>query len=90
MFLMIFNNEINDKFISQAKEIINTGISNPFGIDYVYFIYNDILSIVIRSYFDNGIISYEVYNIDVKTGKSISNEEILKVEGLTKSEFDYL
>ncbi len=86
------NNEINDKITSEAKKLvseINNG-SSPwiYKIFYNYYINDNILSIIIESDYDsNSTKANFVYNIDKNTGKSISNEEIMKKKNMTKEQF---
>ena len=86
------NNEINDKITSEAKKLvseINNG-SSPwiYKIFYNYYINDNILSIIIGSDYDsNNTKANFVYNIDKNTGKSISNEEIMKKNNMTKEQF---
>lgn len=53
------------------------------------YLHNDIISIVIttRDYFSESSRGYSVYNFNVKTEKEVTNSEILKLVGLTESEF---
>lgn len=86
------NKEINDKIISQAKKSI-TGIEKYNGsrglykINYLYYINNDILSVVIELDFDADIVDYYTYNINTTTGAKVTNEEILKIKKLTDTQF---
>lgn len=86
------NNEIDEKITSEAKRLvseINKG--SGAGIDkifYNYYINSNTLSIVIQLDYDaNNLTGYKVYNIDTNTGKSISNEEIIKNNNMTKEQF---
>lgn len=87
------NNEINEKITSEAKKIIseiNNGMSSwIYNIFYKYYINDNILSVIIESDYDaNDIKAYFVYNIDINTGKNISNEEIINKKGMTKKQFE--
>lgn len=85
------NKEINDKIISQAKKCVSFLEKNEsvglYKVNYLYYINNDILSIVINSNHDNSIVAYYVYNIDIKSGKRVKNEELIKMNNMTKEQF---
>ncbi len=86
------NNEIDEKITSEAKKIVSE-INNGSGvwiykIFYNYYINDNILSIIIESDYDsNSTKANFVYNIDKNTGKSVSNEEIMKKNNMTKEQF---
>ncbi len=61
-------------------------------MDYNYNIYNDeLLSLDVRTgtyYVDSdAILPEEIYNFNIKSGKLLTNEEVIDVLGLTKEEF---
>lgn len=52
-----------------------------------YYQNNEILSLVITTAYDTGGYSYDVYNININTGKVVSNEEILKSKNISEKTF---
>lgn len=87
------NNEIDTEIILKAKELIlgiDKGMSSGiYKIFYNYYINDNVLSVIIESDYDtNGSKGYKVYNIDIKTGKSISNEELISKKSMTKKQFE--
>lgn len=86
------NKEINEKIISRAKEYVPILEKNDsvglYEVGYLYYINNNILSVVINLNFDADVVDYYVYNIDINTGKRISNEDILKIKNMTEKQFE--
>lgn len=86
------NKEINEKIISRAKEYVQILEKNDsvglYEVGYLYYINNNILSVVINLNFDADVVDYYVYNIDINTGKRISNEDILKIKNMTEKQFE--
>lgn len=86
------NSEIDKKITSKAKESIKeieNGTSiGLFKIYYNYYINDNILSVLIGLEYDADISTYYTYNIDIKTGKRMSNEDILKIKNMTKKQFE--
>ena len=86
------NSEIDKEITSKAKESI-TEIKNGtsiglFKIYYNYYINDNVLSVLIGLEYDANISTYYTYNIDIKTGKRMSNEDILKIKNMTKKQFE--
>lgn len=85
------NKEINDKIISQAKECVTSLEKNEsvglYKVNYLYYINNNILSIVINLDYDSDVVGYYVYNINTTTGAKVTNEEILKIKKMTDTQF---
>lgn len=86
------NSEIDKEITSKAKESIKE-ISNGtsiglFKIYYNYYINDNVLSVLIGLEYDADIRNYYTYNIDIKTGKRMSNEDILKIKNMTKKQFE--
>lgn len=87
---------LNKKICDEYEEIIEKSIET-FELECVVYdkiswesyLYNDIISIVItrRDYMSESYRDYSVYNFNVKTEKEVTNSEILKLTGLTESEF---
>ena len=74
---------------------INDMISSGNIIDYVYFINNEIISVIIKNnYYVNKMYVMDkdiVYNIDIKTGENIENIDLLKKYELTEdSLYEYV
>ena len=80
------NNEIG-KIIKDVKTEIQqeTGLSGT--IEYTSYINGDVLSVVILSCINSNYQWYDVYNVNTKTGKKCSNEELIALKGFTSSEF---
>lgn len=76
-------------------QYISDMISSGNIIDYVYFINDDIISVIIKNnYYVNKMYVVEkdtVYNIDIKTGENIENIDLLKKYELTEdSLYEYV
>lgn len=86
------NNEIDEEITSKVKEMIteinegHTPATNK--ISYKFYINDDILSVITKSDYANDVELYLVYNININTGKSISNEELINKKGMTKEQFE--
>ena len=61
---------------------------NADKVDYSYYTNNNILSVVIKSYYASDYDFYEVYNIDVNTGMPVSNLEIINSKNLSIEDFE--
>lgn len=79
--------EINDEIISKYYSVV---ISEIDEFKYEYYIYKDILSILIMvTYFDDseyGTIEYYSYNINIKENKPLSNKELYSYLNLSSKE----
>ena len=86
------NSEIESKVTTKAKKAINdintSDYTALFKVYYNYYTNNNILSILIGVVYDEELKDYITYNIDIKTGKQLSNEDILKVKNMTKKDFE--
>lgn len=76
-------------------QYLNDMISSGNIIDYVYFVNDDIISVIIKNnYYVNRMFVVEkdtVYNIDIKTGENIENIDLLKKYELTEdSLYEYV
>ena len=76
-------------------QYLNDMISSGNIIDYIYYISNDIISVIIKNnYYVNKMYVVEkdiVYNIDIKTGENIENIDLLKKYELTEdSLYEYV
>ena len=78
------NEEIND-FSNYEKR---DEVYNPYyKFKYHYFTNNDVISVLlVKSGDGEGSIFYKVFNINKLSGKKLSNEEIIKIKGLTLDE----
>lgn len=63
----------------------NSGIER---IDYSYSNNNNILSIVIKTYYPSDYVNYEIYNINTLTGQSVSNLEMINLKGFNIEQFN--
>ena len=76
------NSEIESKVTTKAKKAINdintSDYTALFKVYYNYYTNNNILSILIGVVYDEELKDYITYNIDIKTGKQLSNEDIFK------------
>ena len=76
-------------------QYLNDMISSGNIIDYIYYINDDIISVIIKNnYYVNKMYVVEkdtVYNIDIKTGENIENIDLLKKYELTEdSLYEYV
>ena len=58
-----------------------------FGISYEYFINDNILSLLIHRGYTNDYVEYKTYNIDMTTGKPVSNLELLYSKNILENEY---
>lgn len=87
---------LNSSEVQKINNIImNKYYRCAYGSDvfyYDYYVYKDILSLFIRiTHVDGteyGDIEYLAYNINVKTGKELSNSEVLKYLNISENEVD--
>lgn len=86
-----FNTQIKDIFEQKAKNILNTQNNNIiYTVDYVAYISNNILSLVVRSTLKEGnnpqrdIV--QTYNYDLENKKKCTIDKILEMKGITKKE----
>lgn len=85
------NNEIYNVFAKKIIDIVNTeAVNNTYNIDYVAYVNNNIVSLVIRCKYKNGrnpqreII--QTYNYDVENKKILNIQDILEYKELDKTE----
>ena len=88
------NNEIEEKIIKKAKEEVEYSkefeegfVGEPANISYNYYINSEILSLVIEQGYVYDYIEYMVYNVNIKTGKKCTNEEVVAFKGISANEF---
>ncbi|MBQ2916969.1 MAG: hypothetical protein IJE59_02175 [Clostridia bacterium] len=85
------NNEIYNVFAKKIIDIVNTeAVNNTYNIDYVAYVNNNIVSLVIRCKYKNErnpqreII--QTYNYDVENKKILNIQDILEYKELDKTE----
>lgn len=86
------NNDIEIEYLNKALVELNEyaeGLSiSMYKVEYEYYINGDILSLVVSKEFPNDCIYYKTYNLNLSTGKKVSNKELLELKKI--SEDDYL
>lgn len=82
------NTEIYDT-CRESVELVTSGMGGAdMLIDYNYYINSNILSLVVRKQsWAAGAESFLVYNIDVNTGKTVTNKELVKSLEINEEEF---
>lgn len=63
----------------QGEYIASMGISQ---VKYEKYINNNVLSLVITTSYPNDVNNYQVYNIDIYTGKQVFNSELLNIKNI--------
>jgi len=82
------NEEIKEKYLVHYNEAIKDmeeGYNITGEVYYKSYINGDVLSVVAYRTV-HGWIDYATYNINVKTGKKVDNNELLEMKGLNKEE----
>ncbi len=84
-----YNHEI-ESFVEKTNSVLASQNRNTiYTVEYTANIYNDILSLIIRSNLKEGSsaqrVIIETFNYDLKNDKEITLEEVLKIENLEKS-----
>lgn len=78
-----------DDIETYVEEIENGEFPLVYEIDYSWGVKDDVLSIVIEHRIsNNGLKSYDVYNLDINDGTEISDEQIVALSGLTVDEYN--
>lgn len=72
------NSEVEEKYraCSGGKYIV-----------YSYYMYADIMSLILDNNLSGGIHSYDIYNINTETGKEIKNRDLLKKMNMSEQDF---
>jgi len=86
---------INKEILDGYKPEIDEEIANfkqglsvyMYSVQYDSFVNGNILSLVISCEFPDDCIDYQVYNVDVSTGKCISNTQLLQYKNITEADF---
>lgn len=83
------NDDIDDVYGEVLEEIgedSRHGSSTHIqGFDYEYFDSNEILSVLITTTYDGGTLSYGLYNLDLRSGDQIANDDILNKLSLSEA-----
>lgn len=79
--------DVNSINIDIEQNYIEPNEPYYFGSEYDYYLNNEILSLVISNHSDSAFDSYNVYNININTGKVVSNEDILKSKNISEKTF---
>lgn len=86
-----YANKINDEISKRKDEIeeILGKTSNPgfYATKYKSFINNNVLSLVIWKEFDGGTLSYTAYNMDIYTGKEITNKDLINSKNVSEATY---
>ncbi len=87
------NKEIFDTFANTIKNIVNNSTSNTiFNLDYVVYVNNNILSLVIRCKYKDGTNPQrdiiQTYNYDLDNNKLVTIDEILNYKNLNKEDVE--
>ncbi len=82
--------ELNSKIEEEYQEIAEA--NEEFGsteVTYEYYVNDDIVSLVIKkSYLEASQETYEVYNVNQKTGTVLEKEDILTAKNITKDAYE--
>ncbi len=72
------NSEVEEKYraCSGGKYIV-----------YSYYMYVDLLSLILDNNLGGGLHSYDIYNINIETGKEIKNRDLLKKMNMSEQDF---
>ena len=86
-----YNNNTQNVFVSKAQDILDNATPKTiYTIDYVAHVYEDILSIVIKSTLkenDNAQrVIIQTYNYNLKTGASVTMGDMINVLGINKQD----
>ena len=78
-----------EKLYNNSKSNVNAnyGLITP-KIDFKYYKVNDIVSVVTFKCYDNDVVNYKTYNINIKTGKEVSNLDLLNLKEIHTSDFN--
>lgn len=87
----IINSEINNRFASVYDELLENkkkGVSNDIiRIDYKAYLNGDILSVSVWKVYSWEYTDYNAYNINARTGKRLSNADLIGMTGYNNDEF---
>ena len=88
-------NKINQEIEEYYMPLINNELKNEqegfsvtmYNIKYTSYLNDNILSLVISDYSPNDDIYYTVYNVDIYTGRKISNSELINLKNISESDY---
>lgn len=82
--------ELNSKIEEEYQEVAEA--NEEFGateVTYEYYVNDDIVSLVItKTYLEASQITYEVYNVNQKTGTVLEKEDILTAKNITVDDYE--
>lgn len=80
---------INEEIVDRYNSIKDSGNEGVYHSDmrYKYYINNNWLSLEVIAGFENDVVNYTTYNIDINTGKPVTNLEIIHSKNLKSSEY---
>lgn len=84
--VILINNEI-EGLITETKTSVEDESGWYVNIGYESYINGDVLSLVIDKNTGYDYTDYVVYNVNIKTGKKYSNEELVSLKGFKLDEF---
>lgn len=83
------SNDGYDDIETYVEDIENGEYPHVYEIDYNWGINDSVLSIVIEHKLsNNGLTSYDVYNLDINDGSEISNSQVVAMSGFSVDEYD--
>jgi hypothetical protein len=89
-YAITINKEIQEEYKTEVDDEINNykkGYSVfLYSVEYDVFLNDTILSLVICREYPDDCIDYQVYNVDVSTGKSVSNTQLLQYKDITETD----
>ena len=88
-------NKINKEIENYYKPLVEAELKDEseghsitmYNIKYTSYINDNILSLVISNQYPNDCIYYKVYNLDIYTGATIKNSDIIKLKNMTESKY---
>nr|MCR5609967.1 hypothetical protein [Lachnospiraceae bacterium] len=83
------NDEIASIYVPIMEEQLNLGGSSVdlFSVQYNFYVNDNILSLCIKDSWPNDQHNYDVYNVDINTGKRLDSKAIIAAKNKTESEF---
>ncbi len=78
--------KINKKLTEEIESLYQE--APGLSIKYKYYINRNVLSLAISADTNTDNKNYKVYNVDRNNGNTLSNEEIIKIKGLTTAEYE--
>lgn len=86
-----FNTQIKDVFENKASSVLNSQGNNiVYTVDYVAYVSNNILSVVVRSTLKEGTNAQrdiiQTYNYDLTNHKKCTIDEMLELKGISKND----